>query len=109
MQKFYWEVTVQCSRCGERRSVDQPGAIPDGWIGVMVRERLPAIATSPTAAVREEARYDMRPYPVCGYGCGAKLLIAKALDQVRTKIERVALVTELREALEDGEPKPKPN
>jgi len=109
-QQFFWDVTVRCANCGETEPVDQPGATPHSWIGLLVSERKAAIARTPQEAVNEVAQYETRPYPTCGAACGAKLLIAKALGEVRTKAERITLIAQLKEIIDgDGEVRPRPN
>ena len=102
-REFYWSVTIRCAQCGEVQPVDQPGNVPNGWVGVMVSVRLPA-----TTSIKDPPRYEIRPYPTCGPACAAKLMIARALAYARTKAEREVLVEQLKEALGDGE-EPKPN
>lgn len=109
-QRFYWSVVVTCARCGETGIVGEPGQVPAGWVGIMLNERMPAIARTSNEAVAEEARYEIRPYPCCSTGCGAKLLITKALELVRTKAERIALQAQLKKVLDgDGGVQSKPN
>jgi hypothetical protein len=79
-------------------------------MGVMVSERLPAVARTPSDVLKEQARYEIRPYPVCSARCGARLLITKALEAVRTKAERITLVAQLKEMLDgESELRPRPN
>lgn len=105
-REFYWSVSVRCAKCGQIGVVTQPGEVPNGWIGVMVNERLPARASTPAAAVKEEARYELRPYPVCSAACGAKMLIERALDMTRTKAERITLEAQLKGVLDGVRPRP---
>lgn len=109
-REFYWSVSVRCARCGNLGIVAQPGEVPGGWIGIIINERLLAMAKTPNQAVKEEARYELRPHPVCSADCGAKLLTVKALEATRTKAEKITLVGQLKEILDgDGDVRSKPN
>ena len=105
-RQFFWSATVRCAQCDELAGVDQLGATPHSWTGIIVSERKAAIARTPREAVSETAEYEQRPYPVCSFGCGAKLLIGRALEGARTKAERITLIAQLREALNGEEAKP---
>lgn len=111
MREYFWSVTVRCacSGCHETAAVDQPGSLPQGWIGVIINEKLPVVAITPAEVIREQARYETRPYPVCSAACGAKLLIARAFAQVRTKAEGGALKSQLREVLDGDRVRPRPS
>jgi len=101
----FWEVKVHCAYCDGVQviPVERAGQLPNGWIAVIVSERLPALATSPHQAMTETVRYqNSPPYPVCSARCGALLLMGRALALCQTQALREGLVKDFQELLEGG-------
>lgn len=99
----FWETKVTCAHCGAKQVVEKEGAIYPGWIGMIIIQKLPAVAKTLDEALTEQARYQRSDIPVCSEACGAKLLAQRALELARTTAVRETLAGEFR-AIAEGKP-----
>lgn len=100
----YRKIENKCAECEgiQDQPLEQAQQVPEGWGMVVVSERLAAIARTPQEAVGEQVRFRNVVFPVCSDGCGAKLLMKRALGMTRTKAEREELNTEFQEVIDGG-------
>lgn len=100
----YRKVENTCASCGgvQEQPLEQAQQLPGGWLFIVISERMAAVARTPQDAVSERVQYQSVVYPGCSAVCGAKLLMARALELARTKIEKEALQVELREVIDGG-------